>query len=49
MGLYKFAKTAETQTVGTFLDASWDFMDETANGTTDNWWILEGQDYPRLL
>ena len=22
--------------------------DETANGTADIWWILEGQDYPRL-
>jgi hypothetical protein len=21
---------------------------ETANGTDDIWWILEGQDYPRL-
>jgi len=27
---------------------SWDFVDETANGTDDIWWILEGQDYPRL-
>ncbi len=26
----------------------WDFVDETANGTEDIWWILEGQDYPRL-
>jgi len=26
----------------------WDFVDETANGTDDIWWILEGQDYPRL-
>ena len=23
-------------------------MDETSNGTEDIWWILEGQDYPRL-
>jgi hypothetical protein len=23
-------------------------MDETENGTEDIWWILEGQDYPRL-
>ncbi len=29
-------------------DASWDFVDETENGTEDIWWILEGQDYPRL-
>jgi hypothetical protein len=40
--------TAEMQTAGTFLDAGWDFVDETANGTEDIWWILEGQDYPRL-
>jgi len=40
--------TAEMQTASTFLDAGWDFVDETANGTEDIWWILEGQDYPRL-
>jgi hypothetical protein len=40
--------SAEMQTAGTFLDAGWDFVDETANGTEDTWWILEGQDYPRL-
>ena len=40
--------TAEMQTAKTFLDAGWDFVDETANGTEDTWWILEGQDYPRL-
>ena len=40
--------TAEMQTAGTFLDASWDFVDETANGTDNIWWILEGRDYPRL-
>jgi len=40
--------TAEMQTVSTFLEAGWDFADETANGTEDIWWILEGQDYPRL-
>lgn len=40
--------TAEMQTAGTFLDASWDFFDETENGTDDIWWITEGQDYPRL-
>ncbi len=32
----------------TFLDAGWDFVGETVNGTEDIWWILEGQDYPRL-
>ena len=40
--------TAEMQTAQTFLDAGWDFVGETANGTDDIWWILEGQDYPRL-
>ena len=40
--------TAEMQTAGTFLDAGWDFAGEPANGTEDTWWILEGQDYPRL-
>jgi hypothetical protein len=44
-----YAKTtAEMQTASTYLDAGWDFIDETANGTEDIWWILEGQDYPRL-
>ena len=40
--------TAEMQTAGTFLEAGWDFFDETQNGTDDIWWIAEGQDYPRL-
>ena len=40
--------TAEMQTASTFLDAGWDFVDETTNGADDIWWILEGQDYPRL-
>lgn len=40
--------TAEMQMAATFLDAGWDFVGETANGTDDIWWILEGQDYPRL-
>ncbi|MGB2866389.1 MAG: GLUG motif-containing protein, partial [Sedimentisphaerales bacterium] len=40
--------TAEMQTAGTFLDAGWDFFDETENGDDDIWWITEGQDYPRL-
>jgi hypothetical protein len=37
------------QTTVTFLDVGWDFVDETINGIEDIWWILEGQDYPRLL
>jgi hypothetical protein len=40
--------TAEMQMADTFLDAGWDFVDEAENGTEDIWWILEGQDYPRL-
>jgi hypothetical protein len=40
--------TAEMQTPKTFLDAGWDFVGETANGTEDIWWINEGKDYPRL-
>ena len=40
--------TTEMQTASTFLDDGWDFVGETANGTEDIWWILEGQDYPRL-
>ena len=40
--------TEEMQTEKTFLEAGWDFVDETANGTDDIWWILEGHDYPRL-
>ncbi len=40
--------TAEMQTAKTFLDAGWDFVGETQNGTEDIWWILEGRDYPRL-
>ncbi|MBN2129785.1 MAG: hypothetical protein JW741_09825 [Sedimentisphaerales bacterium] len=40
--------TAEMQTAAIFLEAGWDFVDETENGTEDIWWILEGQDYPRL-
>jgi hypothetical protein len=40
--------TAEMQMQSTFLDAGWDFVDETANGNEDIWWILEGEDYPCL-
>jgi parallel beta-helix repeat protein len=40
--------TAEMQKAGTFLQAGWDFIDETDNGTDDIWWIREGRDYPRL-
>jgi hypothetical protein len=40
--------TAEMRTAKTFLDAGWDFVGESTNGTEDIWWILEGKDYPRL-
>jgi len=52
--------TAEMQTARTYLTATgrwtpsgtdgggWDFVGETANGTKDIWWILEGKDYPRF-
>jgi len=40
--------TSEMQTADTFLEAGWDFVGETANGTEDIWWIDEGRDYPRL-
>ena len=40
--------TAEMQTAKTFLDAAWDFVGETKDGTEDIWGMLEGKDYPRL-
>jgi len=40
--------TAEMQTAGTFLEAGWNFVEEAENDTEYIWWILEGQDYPRL-
>lgn len=41
-------KTTEMKTEVTFIDADWDFVGEVENGTYDIWWVLEGQDYPRL-
>jgi hypothetical protein len=41
-------ETSEMQRASTFLEAGWDFVGETANGTEDIWWIDEGQGYPRL-
>jgi len=41
-------RTAEMQMAGILLNAGWDFLSEPVNGTEDIWWILEGQDYPRL-
>ncbi|MHC4517330.1 MAG: GLUG motif-containing protein [Planctomycetota bacterium] len=40
--------TAEMMTAGAFLAAGWDFVGEVENGAEDVWWILEGEDYPRL-
>ncbi|UCG56260.1 MAG: hypothetical protein JSU70_15495 [Phycisphaerales bacterium] len=40
---------AEIETSGTLLEAGRDFVEETANGTENIWWILEGLDYPRPL
>jgi hypothetical protein len=41
-------QTAEMQTKSTFIDAAWDLVGETANGTKDIWKICEGEDYPRF-
>jgi hypothetical protein len=41
--------TAEMQTASTFLEAGWDFVDETENGTEDIWSICEGTNYPRFV
>ena len=41
--------TAEMQTASTFLEAGWDFVGETENGTQDIWSICEGTNYPRLV
>jgi hypothetical protein len=40
--------TAQMRKASTFLEAGWDFANETANGTEETWWILEGLDYPHL-
>ncbi len=40
--------TAEMQTSSTFVDAGWDFVGETGNGTEDIWLICEGVAYPHL-
>jgi rhodanese-related sulfurtransferase len=41
--------TAEMQTANTFLEAGWDFVGETDNGTEDIWSICEGTNYPRFI
>jgi hypothetical protein len=40
--------TSEMQTVGTFLDAGWDFVEETANGEEDTWMMSAETGYPFL-
>jgi thioredoxin len=40
--------TAEMQRASTFLEAGWDFVNETENGTEDIWKITEGLSYPQL-
>ncbi len=40
--------TTQMQTAKTFLDAGWDFVGETKNGTEEIWWILDGRHYPGL-
>jgi len=39
---------AEMQDLDTYLDAGWDFVGETDNGTEDLWTICPGQDSPHL-
>ncbi len=41
--------TVEMQIAGTFLEAGWDFIDETENGTEDIWTICEWTNYPRFV
>ncbi len=41
--------TEQMQTISTFTDAGWDFIDETANGSEDIWRLCQdGTDYPKL-
>ena len=40
--------TSEMQNINTFLDASWDFVDETTNGTSEIWLMPELGGYPIL-
>jgi hypothetical protein len=40
--------TIQMQRADTYLDAGWDFVNETENGMEDIWWIDEGNDYPGL-
>jgi len=40
--------TAEMQDINTFLNAGWDFANETANGTCDYWQMPGGGGYPAI-
>jgi len=40
--------TAEMQDIDTYLDAGWDFIDETRNGTTETWYMPDEGGYPQL-
>ena len=40
--------TAEMQTAKTFLDAGWDWVGETKNGTSEIWQMPQGSGYPIL-
>ena len=40
--------TAQMQDINTFLEAGWDFVAETANGTCSFWLMLESGGYPVL-
>jgi len=40
--------TAAMKDIQTFLNAGWDFVDETENGTEDLWTICSGISYPML-
>jgi hypothetical protein len=40
-------KKAQMQTSVTYLMQGWDFINETANGMQEIWWIDEGRDYPQ--
>jgi hypothetical protein len=40
--------TIEMLSAATYRDAGWDFLGEEINGAQSIWWIVDGQDYPRL-
>ncbi|UCD52286.1 MAG: hypothetical protein JSW27_06540 [Phycisphaerales bacterium] len=47
-GVVEDVTIAEMQDIETYLNAGWDFVGETENGTADLWTICSGQDYPHL-